>query len=72
MIPVRVHRVRRYRHDVAVYKKRNTIERMIGRLKQFRRIATRYDKLASRFGSSVALATSIGWLRSDAQFVHRP
>ena len=35
----------------------DVIERMVGRLKDFRRIATRYDKLAANFAPAVALAT---------------
>ena len=45
------------------YRNRNVIERFFARLKQFRRTATRYDKLASRFSSFVALAASIIWLK---------
>jgi transposase len=36
-------------HDKKAYKKRNVFERCFGRLKDFRRIATRYDKLAQNF-----------------------
>jgi transposase len=43
------------------YKDRNFIERVWCRLKDFRRIATRYDKLARNFASSVALAAVIIW-----------
>jgi putative transposase len=44
------------------YKARNIIERTIGRLKDWRRIHTRYDKLASNFASAVAIAAIIsGW-----------
>ena len=35
--------------DKEQYKKRNVVERLIGKLKEFRRIATRYDKLAESF-----------------------
>jgi transposase len=35
--------------DRAVYKMRNVVERLINRLKQFRRLATRYEKLAERY-----------------------
>ena len=43
-------------YDPEVYRQRNLIERMSGRLKDFRRIATRYDKLARNFLAGVALA----------------
>ena len=43
------------------YKDRNLIERTWCRIKDYRRIATRYDKLARNFASSVALAAVIIW-----------
>ena len=48
------------------YAKRNCIERMMGFLKQFRRVATRYDKTAESFLSFVQLAAIHRWMR----FVH--
>ena len=46
-----------------LYKDRNAVERMFCRLKDYRRIATRYDKLAANFLSGVALATALAfWL----------
>ena len=39
-----------------LYRHRNAIERMFGRLKDFRRIATRYDRLAHNFLAAVCLA----------------
>ena len=47
--------------DRIAYRERNLIERMFGRLKDFRRIATRYDKLARNFLAAVALAAIIIW-----------
>ena len=48
--------------DERAYKARNIIERTIGRLKDWRRIHTRYDKLAANFASAVAIAAIlIGW-----------
>ncbi len=41
-----------------LYRHRNAIERMFGRLKDFRRIATRYDRLASNFLAAVCLAAT--------------
>lgn len=50
-------------YDVIAYKDRNRVERMWCRLKDFRRVATRYDKLAANFLSTVALATLVAfWL----------
>lgn len=48
--------------DEKAYKLRNRIERTIARLKDWRRIHTRYDKLANNFASAVAIAAIlIGW-----------
>ena len=47
--------------DAQRYAKRNTIERAINKLKQFRRIATRYDKLARNYLASVCLAAALVW-----------
>ena len=46
----------------ALYKERNCIERLIGRLKQFRRVATRYEKRAVNFLAMVTLAALMLWL----------
>ena len=46
-----------------VYRRRNVIERMFCRLKDWRRIATRYDRLARNFLSTIAIvATACFWL----------
>src|SRR5271154_4655261 len=46
-----------------LYRDRNAIERMFGRIKDFRRIATRYDKLATNFLAAVCLAATLSyWL----------
>ena len=62
VIPPRSNRSQPIACNFLRYKDRNRIERMFNRLKQFRRIATRYDKLAERFASFVALAASVIWL----------
>ena len=54
-------------HDKALYRQRNRIERTIGRLKQSRRVATRYDKTTSSFRGFVTLAAIKLWLLT---FVH--
>ena len=46
-------------YDCAVYRQRNLIERMFGRLKDFRRIATRYDKMPRNLLASIALAATL-------------
>ncbi len=48
-------------YDKRAYRQRNRIERMFGRLKDFRRIATRYDKLAANFLSAALIAAVILW-----------
>ncbi|MFF7243602.1 IS5 family transposase [Embleya sp. NPDC008237] len=49
--------------DREAYRERNVVERCFVRLKQFRAIATRYDKLAARYTAGVVLASLILWLR---------
>ena len=46
-----------------LYKACNLVERFFNRIKQFRRIATRYDKLAENFLAAVKLASIRIWLR---------
>lgn len=45
-----------------LYKARNLVERFFNRIKRFRRIATRYDKLAENFLAAVKLASIRVWL----------
>lgn len=47
-----------------VYRQRNRIERFFSKLKHFRRIATRYDKLADNFLAMVQLTSMRLWLRA--------
>lgn len=53
--------------DPHLYKERNLIERFFNKLKHFRRIATRYDKLANSFFGFVQIASIRLWTR----FAHR-
>lgn len=64
VIPPRRNRLCQRRYDRAAYRDRNRIERCFCRLKQFRRIATRYDKLVERCACFVALAASFVWLNA--------
>ncbi|WP_143196748.1 transposase, partial [Streptomyces sp. MJM1172] len=50
--------------DAERYKKRNTVERAINRLKGFRAVATRYEKRAYVYLGTVTLAALIIWLRT--------
>ena len=62
-IPGRKNRKKNIRHDPRRYKRRNRIEIMFGRLKDWRRIATRYDRCPKVFLSAIALAaTVIFWI----------
>ncbi len=54
--------------DFRAYKDRNRIERMFNKVKQFRRIATRYDKTKRSFAAFLNLAAARIWLRD---FVYR-
>jgi len=47
-----------------IYRLRNLVERFFCKLKHFRRIATRFDKLARNFLAAVALASTRLWLRN--------
>jgi transposase len=62
VIPPRENRKQARAFDKHQYKHRNLIERFFCRMKHFRRIATRYDKLASRFSSFIALVAAFLWL----------
>lgn len=62
VIPPRANRKELRSYDKHVYKSRNLIERFFARLKQFRRIATRYDKLDTRFEAFISLAAAFIWL----------
>ena len=50
--------------EPALYRKRNLIERFFCKLKQFRRVATRFDKLARNFLATLAITASRLWLRA--------
>ena len=50
--------------DPAIYRQRNVVERYFCKLKHFRRIATRFDKLARNFLAAVLLASTRLWLRA--------
>ena len=63
VIPPKRNRKVQRPYDTHLYKERNRIERFFNRLKQFRRVATRYDKLLANFMGFVKLAAIAIWLR---------
>ncbi len=62
VIPPRKNRSQQRSYDHDLYKARNLVERFFNRLKQFRCIATRYEKLARNFSSMIHLACAFIWL----------
>lgn len=61
VIPNNPTRKRHHPFDPQAYKRRNLIERMFCRLKDFRRVATRYDKLAANYAAAVHIAAIMIW-----------
>ena len=62
-IPSKSNRITPIPHDKALYRQRHRIENMFGRLKDWRRIHTRYDRCAHTFmAATVLAATIIFWL----------
>jgi transposase len=64
-IPPMPQRVNRSAFSPALYRCRNLIERFFNKLKQFRAVATRYDKRDDNFLASVQLASIRIWLRHN-------
>ena len=64
-IPDRSNRKQRHCFSKALYKDRNLIERFFNKIKYFRRLATRYDKLGSSFLAMLKLAAIRLWLRHN-------
>lgn len=63
VIPSTTSRTKRYPLDRTAYKRRNVTERLFGRLKNWRRIAMRYDRLAENYLAAIALVSVvIAWL----------
>lgn len=66
VIPSKSNRKQPIAFDREAYKRRNLIERMFNKLKNWRRIATRYDKTASSFLAFIMIASAKLWM----PFVH--
>jgi transposase len=58
-IPRRKNRKAPTPYDAKIYQQRNLVERMFGRLKDWRRIATRYDRSAHTFMSAICIAATV-------------
>jgi transposase len=61
VVPNRANRLQPFHFNKTAYKQRHHIENAFCRLKDFRRVFTRYDKLARNFLASVCLAAAIVW-----------
>ena len=61
VIPSKANRKQQRVIDAEVYKRRNRVERFFCLLKQYRRIATRYEKLASRYAAFVLVVAGFLW-----------
>jgi transposase len=64
VIPPRSNRKAMIDDDREAYKRRNLIERCVNRLKQFRRIATRYEKTAGAYLSMLCIAATRLWIKT--------
>lgn len=62
VIPSRLHRRVQRPTDWWIYKERHLIECLFNKLKNYRRLATRYDKLAASFSAFLSLAAIVLWL----------
>jgi transposase len=58
-IPSKTNRKTAVPHDAVLYKQRHKIENMFGRLKDWRRIHTRYDRSAHTYFSAIRIAAAI-------------
>jgi transposase len=63
VIPARKNRKANRAYDVHLYKERHLVECFINKIKHYRRIFSRFDKLASRYLGFISLAATLIWLR---------
>ncbi len=61
VIPGKSNRKKKIRHNKQAYKNRNVVERCFCRLKDWRRIATRYDKLVQNFLSALCFVATVAY-----------
>lgn len=62
VIPSKANRREPRKTDFALYRERNLVERFFCKIKQYRAISTRYDKLATTFLAAVVLICVVLWL----------
>ena len=62
VIPPRKNRIGERNYDQTIYKERNFVERLFQKLKHYRRIATRYERLARNYMAMLSLVATIIWL----------
>ena len=63
VIPPKANRKQKRRCDFALYRERNIVERFFNIIKQFRAIATRYEKTARNYLAGVHLVCALAWLK---------
>lgn len=63
-IPTQKDRKRQRTVDARLYRQRNLVERFFNKLKQFRKIATRYEKTARNYLAAVLIACSRIWMKA--------
>ena len=62
VIPARKNRIEERDYDQTIYKESNFVERLFQKLKHYRRIATRYERLARNYMAMLSLVATIIWL----------
>jgi transposase len=63
VIPARKNRTQSRDYDGHLYKERHLVECFFNKIKYYRRIFSRFDKLASRYLGFLSLAATLIWLR---------
>ena len=58
-IPSRKNRKKKIEYDTTLYKQRHKVENMFGKLKDWRRIAMRYDRCAHTYFSAICIAAAV-------------
>lgn len=62
IVPPKANRVVQREYDRAMYRERNRVERFFQKIKNYRRIATRYERLAVTFSAMLYLVACVVWL----------